>query len=543
MTVHVAIGGTEYTEVLLDSLTVSEQIGRPAQARFTIEDMSGALVATSWLPTRLADVRIWDTAETGDLFRGQVTLARAWAEGVRRVLEVEAESYDRLLDYTLVGTHLEVRYHVTQPWMAGWTFEMMVSGEWKKPYWVDVSANTGIAYPANDDASVVDALFAEYWLGPTLTWDVTSYGIVDQPSPDAAPPHEVEGRNYFDMTSLRDALDRTASLVSSNLAFWIDADLVFHWQVLASHTWVGNPDIPTGSERHTLVRMLPEFRDPTWAPYGMVTGATDAVTGVLTIEVAGGGAVDGVYVRAASADASGYVAVATDGTDTGARAFIEAPWVTSHDELPTAVTYASPDLTQRRTYTMTTAGPWTGIHVGQSMTIWNPTLGITDATTQAIVANEMRFLPDGSRTYALQLGDGAIRTMTANARASRRKAQADQAREPANINERAYLWAVNLGDVAARPGDSQKVTAQYTDNAGKPLPIAGLTLEWGLTIKEGATGTPYNVDPSSATDTSYPFYLSAQTSITAQDGRAENLLTTNTSASTDDTCVVWVALR
>lgn len=531
---HVTIGGTEYTEVVTESVVVSEAIGRPTSASFRLEDMDSTLAVAGWLPSRLADVRLYD--DDGNLFRGQVVAARASVEGVRRVLEIDAEGYERLLDQGLVGTNLAQYVHIIRYTDATISPGYVFTREGDL-YWVDADANTGIAYPAQDDSSVVQALISTYWAGPTLTYDITSYGDVDQGASGSV--EDTEGRTFFDQTSLRDALDRTASLISGRLAYWIDADLVFHWRVLTGHTWTGYTAVPTGSALHTLPRLFPEYRVPPLSPYGLVAGDANSIPAKLGVDATYAQAVDSVYVRAGVAEASGWETVAT-GT-TGAKAFISAPWVTSTAERPTAVGYAWSEWSERVTYTVEATGPWTGIHVGQSMTIYSPTLGVVDATTQPIMANEMRFLPDGNRTYSLQLGDGPIRTMTAYTKPSARQALAVEGKLPDPITLKAARWIVEVGDVAPPAGTSQAIYAVYSDDAGNPLPIAGVRLNWGLTITEGS-GTPYDVSTASVTNADFKFYLGLSQTVTQKDGRSMNALITGPSVTSDDSCIVWVEI-
>ena len=113
-----------------------------------------------------------------------------------------------------------------------------------------------------------------------------------------------------------------------------------------------------------------------------------------------------------------------------------------------------------------------------------------------------------------------------------------------------WLWQVSMTDLAPAPGTSQGVWVQYTDQSGKPVPIDGLKITWGLDIALGTDAigsdgnrTPTRYTGADATSSSLMFYLDYPTSVTSGGGRATNILTTHASARADDSVVVWVAYQ
>jgi hypothetical protein len=548
-TYHVAIAGVEYGEVQLASLVVSEQLGRPSSASFTLDDMDSGLAVAGWMPDPLADIRIWDTREVGNLFRGQLTNVRATVEGVRRVFAFEAESYDRLLDTTLVGTEVDYFEHFTLTFIP---YEQqgpehiadLVTRE--GGFWADPNASTGIALPATDDASVVAALFEHYYSGPALTWDITSHGSVDDGGPAlSAEDPSTEGREYFGQTTLREALDRTASLISGYLSFWVDADLVFHWKVLRGYTWTGSVGMPTGSTRHTLVRMLPELRATDEAPYTMVQGAAGAMAGSMAMERVYSSTVDRVYVRAGTEAASGWAPRFSHTSNTGTAAYLSAPWVTNGAAGGQELAYVGAEFAPRTTFSVAATGPYLGIHAGQTLTVYNPTLGINAAQTTVVQSCRVTFAPDGQRTYDLQVGDATVRTLSVYTRTktSRKRQVIEETANPTYFGaDMGALWSVWLPDTAPKPGESQLIWAQYTDAAGAALTIAGLKLYWSLTIGD-ALGNTVTYTGGDVAMTSHAFYLAHPATYTGADGRAVNALTTKATATASDWCIVSVELR
>jgi hypothetical protein len=508
--------------------------------------MASSLSQSGWLPERLADVRIWDVRESGNLFRGQITSLRASVEGVRRTMTIEAESYDRILDYALVGTGLVEFQHFTMT-LVPYEQQDETHTPWAissdPPWYADPYADTGIALPLLDDASVVRALLAHYWTGPELSFDVTSYGQVDAGGAAMDETHpSAEGRTYFGMTTLRDALDKTAALVSSNLSFWIDADLVFHWKVLVGTTWSGSTALPTGSSLHRLGRMLPEWRQTTLAPYDMLAGGANSITGTIALDVAQANAVDRVYIRAGTEVASDWKYLSVS-SNRGTALYASAPWAIEYGSAGDALLWSQAEYERRFTYAIEATGTWFGIHVGQAMTIYAPVLGVNSATTQILQTVGVRFGPDGDRTYSLQLGDAAIRTLTAYASRSRapRTESETKAQWPTKFGANMGAgWTIYLADVMPAPGQQQVVYAQYADAAGAALTIPGLRLQWSLILVNGSTTT--TVAYTDVTNIANAWYLAVGESLTAADGRASNLLSANGTATANDVCVIKVDL-
>ena len=545
MTVHVAIAGVEYAEVVRDSVEVTETLGAPTTARFVLEDMTSVLASDWYVGRKLADVRIWDTVDTGDLFRGQITAFRASIEGVRRVFEIEAEGYDRLLDYTLVGHETQTYYYATAtyvPYADQDAYHQPYVVSEVEPYTADPNANTGIALPARDDKSVVQAFFDTYWRGPTLTYDIVQHGNVDSGSSDSmGAPGSAEGRLYFGQTTLRDVLDQIASLVSGSLAFWIDADLVFHWRVLTPVVGASSATIPSGSTLHTLPRLLPEARDVVFAPYVVGDGG-DAPMGTLRLDLPLNGVVDGVYVRAGQDGASGLVDL---GTTYGRQAYISAPWVTDAAGRGAAVAYAAAEYgsSGRLTITFETQADWHDLHVGQSLTLYHPTIGVDPATAYIVRQVTTSFRPENVRRLSLQLGDALIRTLSRYGGGGSRKGFPDRNLDPQAVPwpepggvDMGYKIALEVQDVSPKAGESQVVYAGYADSALNRIPVAGLRIEWGLVIVTNAGTTTY--EGNAATDSALMFYLAAGYSTTATDGRAINTLYAHANATSDDACVV-----
>jgi len=555
MTLHVAIDSVEYGEVVRDSLSISEVLGAASSATFRLEDMASALASEWYVDKRRADVRIWDTVDTGDLFRGQVTNIRASIEGIRRVLEIDAESYDGLLDYTLVGHEVHEYVDTSQtPSVADWLAAASSGQPLDIPtVGMDINANTAIASPEVDDASVVRAFFDQYWRGPTLTYDIVRHCDVDSGSGVSLfDPNASDRRTFFGMTNLRDVLGQIASLVSTNLAFWIDADLVFHWRTLTPVVSASTTAVPSGSTLHSLPRMLPESRDAIFSPYvASIDG--DEPFGTLRMEIPLAGVVDGVYIQGGTTQASGLVDF---GTTYGAQTYVSAPWARLDGDQATAAEYAKDEYntTGRMTITYATAADWHDVHVGQGLTLYHPAFGIDTATAYIIRQADITFLPENVRRYALQLGDGRLRTMTAygtRIKDPKRKEAPESVPWPDKFGvDMGWLWQVSMTDVAPAPGTSQGVWVQYTDQIGTPVPIDGLKLTWGVDIALGtdAVGpdgnrTPTRYTGSDATSDSLMFYLDYATSITVGGGKATNNLHTHANASADDTCVVWVAYQ
>lgn len=540
MTLHVTIAGVEYGEVPRDSLEVTETLGSPPSARFRLDDMESALASDWYGDKQLADVRIWDTVDAGDLFRGQLVNVRASIEGVRRVFEFEAEGYDRLLDYTLVGHELSTYQYATMtmvPYQDQDAYHIPYEVSISDPYYADPNANTGIALPARDDKSVVQAFFDHYWRGPALTYDIVQHANVDSGEiENIANPGAVQGRLYFGQTALRDVLDQIASLVSGRLAFWIDADLVFHWRTLPT-VGVSSPSPPSGSGLNVLGRGLPQARDVTFSPY--VISQTAAEAGRVSFELPMSGVVDGVYVRTAQIASSGMVDF---GTSHGAQAYISAPWVTDAAGASTAANYAVNEYgTQgRMTIGFETTADWHDVHVGDSLTFYDPGLGITSAPIVRQVTT--RFLPENIRVISLQLGDAVIRTMSRYAKASRSRAVPDR------MDPEAVPWpkvpGVGMGykidmlveDVQPKAGQRQVVYAQYCDSSMAPLAVGGLRLEWAISIMDGEVETEYV--GNAATSDTLPFYLSGGYTVTGVDGRSANVVTAANSVTADQSCVV-----
>lgn len=540
MTVHVSIGGTEYAQVVRDSIVVTENLGRPSSASFRLEDMTSSLALAGWFPDTLAAVRIWDDREAGNLFWGQLTDFRASVEGVRRVIEIEAEGYDRLLDWTLVGTGLVGYRNIIWDGDEGDSLHARW-GEW---FWADPYADTGIAYPARDDATIVQALIEHYWTGPTLTFDITGYGDVDAGTYPSSPIDypSIEGRTYFGQTTLRDALDRVASLISRYLVFWIDADLVFHWKTLPPATWA-TTSFPDGSNLHGLARILPEWRTAgvEFTPYSAIEDDPSALRGRLGIEFVHGSAVDRAFVQAGSEAASGWSGYFRTGT--GAATFVSAPWVIAEGDLAAGLAYAAEETGPRQTFTLDVLGDWLGLHAGQVLTIYSPSLGINTAVSQVLQTASLAIGPESERTYSLQAGDSAVRTMSAYAaKASPRKEQRDESRKPKVFGmAQGARFDVNVEDVSVKAGTHQRVVAQYVDTAGAALPHQGLKVYWGMVIKSG-TAEDLTVGSGAVTRTDLMFHLGSETGMTNAAGRVENTLYVNANATTTDAVVVTASL-
>lgn len=555
MTLHVAIDGTEYGEVIRDSLSITEVLGAASTATFRLEDMESAMASAWYVDKKRADVRVWDTVDTGDLFRGQVTNIRASIEGIRRVLEIDAESYDGLLDYTLVGHEVREYADLSHLTVADWLAAASSGTPIDVPTaWADINANTAIALPATDDASVVQAFFTQYWRGPTLTYDIVSHCDVDSGTTiDIFSPDASDRRTFFGLTNLRDVLGQIASLVSTNLAFWIDADLVFHWRIATPVASPSTTSAPSGDVLTSLARMLPVPRDYVFSPY-VASIDSDDPFGTLRMEIPLSGVVDGVYVQGGTTQASGLVDY---GTTYGAQAYVSAPWTRLTGDKYTAAEYARDEYngSGRLTIMYETAADWHDVHVGQGLTLYHPAVGIGTAKAYVIRQADITFLPDNVRRYSLQLGDGRLRTMSgygSRVKDPKRKNAPESVPWPDRFagGGMGWLWQVSMTDVAPAPGSSQGVWVQYTDQSGQPCPIDGLKITWGVDIALGTdpigsdgNRTPTRYTGSDATSESLMFYLTYPTSVTTGGGRATNILTTHANASADDTCVVWVAYQ
>lgn len=547
MTLHVEIAGTEYAQVRRESLTVSETLGSPPTASFVLDDLTGVLDPSWWSDHKLADIRIWDTVDTGDLFRGQVTNVRASIEGVARVLEVDATGYDRLLDYTLVGHEVRQYNDLSVLTADAWMDAVATGSTPDVPtVWADINANTGIALPEVDDASVVRAFFDEYWRGPTLTYDITEHCTVDSgTSIDLFDETQSDRRTFFGMTTLRDVLEQIGSLVGSSLGFWIDADLVFHWRTLVPVISSSATAPPSGSVLHSLPRLLPESRDFVASPY--VVSETADVQGKLGIELPMQGVVDGVYVRGGTADASGLVDF---GGTYGAQAYVNAPWVRLAGEQSTAAAYAAETYgtAGRTTITFVTTADWHDVHVGQSLTLYHPTLGIATPTAYVIRGVTTGFLPENVRTYSLALGDGVLRTASAYGMGRTK----DPKKGPPESVPWPDKFAVDMGwdialtitDSTPGPGSTQWILAQYTDQKGTPIAVDGLKVQWGVAI--GLSTDPVDGDGntvltkywgSDATSDSLMYSLAYATSVTFGGGKATNVLRTHANATAGDVAV------
>jgi hypothetical protein len=490
----ITIEGVAYPNVLIDSLELEEVVGRPGRMRARVEDLDGTLGGGYYVWGTLPDILV--TEDNGDsLFRGQVVERTLDLEGVHRYVEFQAEDYNRLLARTLVGH--EKTKQTEHP-----------DGS---VIWSDAFANTEAGGESSGiDNDLVQKFFEHYWTGPTLTFPaeyVIAHLDVDDP------------RMFFPMTTLDAVLERIASRVGTRLFYGICSDLHFHW---------GKADRPRTrygeqAAEHTLARMLPESSTtPARTPHDIseTPNFTTTIPARVRASVSTSNAFDGVYIRGGTTAASGLY---TFGSNGGGRIYSDAAWTVYGSDLTAAGAMAfESDISGRLTCQVSITG-YDGWRVGQEIRVASSVFGTPSARKFRIASVRMHFLPDGNRTYELELGNAPYRSF------------AIESTEDVPTTTPGARWLVEVEDVAPAPGQVQYPYAQIVDPSGIPYPIEGVKVNWSVNVN----GTVYSGDD--AADTAHMYYLDPVPTGAQGDGwrtdptgRSYNALHAHADATADD---------
>ncbi len=233
-------------------VTVAESVPGSATAHLEIWDLANSVTVAD-----MDTITVYDDVNAKNIFQGYIVTRKYDPVATYRLITLDANDLNALLDTHLVGTP-DGTHWVQDPTTLTYTA-------------IDPNA---FIQPGSDAYNVAQ-LFANYWHYP-VTIDTTTYVETINPNVGA---HDLG----WDRVTLRDALNDIATLSSPNTYFWIDADAKLHW---TNRPQAGTPSGGTSGGVTTignLLMLFPQIKTTTPATAPAPYNISDTPDGVTSI--------------------------------------------------------------------------------------------------------------------------------------------------------------------------------------------------------------------------------------------------------------------